>query len=139
MHVWMLTALSIAMIVAVALLAAVAVSGRVSDPRRRWALRGAGLAPLVALLCAALVGGGLALLLVAAGLIGLLAWVTDPQLVPRLRGSAEARASWLARALQELAYGEPMAVHAGQFAVRADVLGALLGLAVAVTLVLVLV
>jgi hypothetical protein len=133
------TAISIALIVALAVLAAVAASARVSDPRRRWALRAAGLAPLLVLLAARLVGGGLALLLVAAGLIGLLAWVAQPDLVARLRASAESRGRWLARALQELAYGEPVSVHTGQFAVRADVVGALVGLAVAVILVLLVV
>jgi hypothetical protein len=133
------TAVSIALIVALAMLAAVAASARVPDPRQRWAVRAAGLAPLLSLLAAQLVGGGLALLLVAAGLVGVLAWVAQPDLVDRLRTSAEPRARWLARALQELAYGEPVSVHTGQFAVRADVVGALVGLAVAVTLVLLLV
>jgi hypothetical protein len=133
------TALSLALIVALAVLAAVAASARVADPRRRWALRAAGLAPLLALLAARLVGGGLALLLVVAGLVGVLAWVAQPGLVATLRGSTEARARWLARALQELAYGEPVSVHTGQFAIRADVVGALVGLAVAVILVLLLV
>jgi hypothetical protein len=130
------TAISIALILALAMLAAVAASARVPDPNRRWAVRAAGLAPLVALLAAHLVGGGIALLLVALALIGVLAWVAQPELAERLRGSAEQCARWLGRALDELANWEPVSMQTGQFAVRADVIGALIGLAVAVTLVL---
>jgi hypothetical protein len=135
----MLTAISIALILALAMLAAAAASARVPDPNRRWAVRAAGLAPLVAVLAAHLVGGGIALLLVALLLIGVLAWVAQPELAERLRAAAEQGARWLGRELDELASGEPVSMQTGQFAVRADVIGALVGLAVAVTLVLLLV
>jgi hypothetical protein len=50
-------------------------------------------------------------------------------------GGGTRGAKRVGRAFGRLAYGEPTVVSAGQFAVRADVVGALLGLAVAVGLV----
>jgi hypothetical protein len=137
----MFAALLVGLIVIYAGLLTLAVASRATDPRVRRALRYVGLAPLAAVVLARVIGVGATLVLLVLGVGAVMVWAGAP------RGESEEspfepmleRARRMGEAVRDLLYAEPVYANGRLNAVRADVLGALLGFTLAVAIVLLII
>ena len=135
----MFAALLVGLIVIYAGLLTLAVASRATDPRVRRALRYVGLAPLAAVVLARVIGVGATLVLLVLGVGAVMVWAGAPRGEESPFEPLLERARRMADAGLDLLYAEPVYANGRLNAVRADVLGALLGFTLAVAIVLLLI